>query len=174
VVNVLHQLEPTGSCNRLAAVVAAPDVLDGGTRRFPAADRRRERLRMELDVRERGRADAVVVAEPGDDDIARALGSLDQSRHTELALIDQDGGYVVVGGGRGRYHVCTGAVLRDDRVVLQSPYAGETENQEELVVGGRRQRYAAREVVDLGLAAAAVSEFLRSGRPHAGFSWRHG
>jgi hypothetical protein len=56
--------------------------------------------------------------------------------------------------------------------VLQSPYAGETDNQEELIVGGRRRRYATREIVDLGLAAAAVSAFLRSGRPHTGFSWR--
>jgi len=127
---------------------------------------------MELDVREGGRADALVVAEPGDEDIARALGSLDQHRHTELALVDEDGEYVVVGGGRGRYHVRTGAVLHDDRAVLQSPYAGETDNQEELIVGGRRRRYATREIVDLGLAAAAVSAFLRSGRPHTGFSWR--
>jgi hypothetical protein len=148
-------------------------VLDGGTHRFAAPDRRRDRLRMELDVREGGRADALVVAEPDDDAIARALGSLDQSRHTELSLVDENGAYVVVGGGRGRYHVSTGAVLRDERVVLQSPYAGESDNQEELVVGGRRRRYATREVVDLGLAAAAVSEFLRSGRPHAGFTWRH-
>ena len=76
---------------------------------------------MELDVREGGRADALVVAEPGDEDIARALGNLDQHRHTELALVDEDGEYVVVGGGRGRYHVRTGAVLHDDRAVLHRP-----------------------------------------------------
>jgi Immunity protein Imm1 len=147
-------------------------VLDGGTRRFAAPDGRRERLRMELDVRDGARADALVVAEPADEDIARALGSLDQRRHTEMALVDEDGGYVVVGGGRGRYHVCTGAVLHGDGAVLQSPDAGGTDNQEELVVGGRRRRYATREVVDLGLAAAAVSAFLRGGRPHTGLSWR--
>ena len=39
-------------------------------------------------------------------------------------------------------------------------------------MSGRPTRYAACEVVDLGLAAAVVDEFLRSGRPHPELTWR--
>jgi hypothetical protein len=127
---------------------------------------------MELDVRKAGRAEAVITAEPGGVDIARALALLDQDRHTELALVDDGGGYLIVTGGRGCYHVYMGSIEHDDRIVLQSPDGGD--GPAALFVGGRRVTYAAREVVDLGLAAAAVREFLRTGRPHPQLTWRNG
>jgi hypothetical protein len=125
---------------------------------------------MELDVRADGRAEAILTAEPSDGDIARGLSVLDQDRHTELALVDENGGYLIVNGGRGRYHVYLGAVAHDDRVVLQSPDGSD--RPVELFVSGRRTTFPDRDVVDLGRAAAAITEFLRSGRPHPGLTWR--
>lgn len=147
-------------------------MLEEASRLFAAPGRSRNGLRMELDVRTEGRAEAVLTAEPSDGDIARGLSVLDQSRHTELVLVDDHGAYLIVSGGRGRYHVHLGAMARDDRLVLQCPDGGDA--PVELFVGGRRHTYAARDVVDLGASAAAVSEFLRSGRPHPELTWRHG
>jgi hypothetical protein len=147
-------------------------VIDDARRVFAAPGRSRLGLRMELDVRHSGRADAVVTAEPSDLDIARALGLLDQDQHTELALVDDDGSYMIVNGGLAQYHVYIGVINEDDRIVLQSPVGGE--GSVELSVSGRRATYPAGEVVGLGLAAAAIAEFLRSGRPHPGLAWRTG
>ena len=129
------------------------------------------RLRLEIDVRDGDRAEISIVAAPSLDDVAEALASLDQSKHTELTVIDGSGSYIAVGGGRGHYHVYMGAYDHDDRIVLQNPGAADG-GEIELVVYGRSGRYAARDVVNLDAAAEAVREFLRSGRPHAGFTWR--
>ena len=112
-----------------------------------------------------------IVAAPSLDDVAEALASLDQSRHTELTVIDGSGSYIAVGGGRGRYHVYTGAYDHDDRIILQNPGAADGD-EIDLVVYGRAGRYAARDIVDLDAAADAVREFLRSGRPHPDHTWR--
>jgi len=128
-------------------------------------------MRLEIDVREGDRTEISVVAAPSLDDIAEALASLDQSRHTELTVIDGSGSYIAVGGGRGHYHVYMGAYDHDDRIVLQNRGAADG-GEIDLVVYGRSSRYAARDVVDLNAAADAVREFLRSGRPHPGHTWR--
>jgi hypothetical protein len=57
-------------------------------------------------------------------------------------------------------------------MVLQCPDGGD--GPVELFVSGRRTTFPERDVVDLGRAAAAITEFLRSGRPHPGLTWRHG
>ena len=106
-----------------------------------------------------------IVAAPSLDDVAEALASLDQTRHTELTVIDGSGSYIAVGGGGGRYHVYLGANDHDDRIVLQNPGAADGD-EIDLVVYGRTGRYGARDVVDLDAAADAVRELLRSGRPH--------
>ena len=111
------------------------------------------------------------MAAPSLDDVAEALASLDQSRHTELTVIDSSGSYIAVGGGRGHYHVYLGAYDHDDRIILQNPDAADGD-EIDLVVYGRSARYAARDVVDLDAAADAVREFLRSGRPHPDLTWR--
>ena len=66
-------------------------------------------LRLEIDVRDGDRAEVSIVAAPSLDDVAEALASLDQSRHTELTVIDSSGSYIAVGGGRGHYLVYMGA-----------------------------------------------------------------
>ena len=128
-------------------------------------------LRLEIDVRDGDRAEVSIVAAPSLDDVAEALASLDQSRHTELTVIDSSGSYIAVGGGRGHYLVYMGAYDHDDRIVLQNPGAAD-DDEIDLVVYGRPGRYAARDVVDLDAAADAVREFLRSGRPHPDLTWR--
>jgi hypothetical protein len=128
-------------------------------------------LRLEVDVRDGDRAEVSIVAAPSLDDVAEALASLDQSRHTELTVIDSSGSYIAVGGGRGHYHVYLGAYDHDDRIILQNPDAADGD-EIDLVVYGRPGRYAARDVVDLDAAADAVREFLRSGRPHPDLAWR--
>jgi hypothetical protein len=129
-------------------------------------------LRLEADIRDGDRADLSIIAAPSLDDIAEALGTLDQRTRTEMTLIDGSGAYVTVGGGRGRYHVFISAFDHDDRIVLQAHDAGERD--EVLIVDGRPQPYAAREVVGLDAAAEAVLEFARSGRPHPDQTWRSG
>jgi hypothetical protein len=89
-----------------------------------------------------------------------------------MTLIDGSGAYITVGGGRGRYHVFIGAFGHDDRIVLQAINTDEA--YEDLVVDGRLQRYAARDIVGLDAAAEAVLEFARSGRPHPELTWRAG
>ena len=128
-------------------------------------------LRLEIDIRDGDRAEVSIVATPSLDDIAEALASLDQSRHTELTVIDSSGSYIAVGGGRGHYLVYMGAHDHDDRIVLQNPGAADAD-EIELVVYGRPGRYAAHDVVDLDAAADAVHEFVRSGRPHPDRTWR--
>ena len=128
--------------------------------------------RLELDQREADGVEHAILAAPSLDDVAEALGSLDQDRHTELTLVDGGGAYLTVGGGRGRYHVYVGAYDHDDCVILQSPDAGD--GHEDLVVDGRLTRYAAHDVVDLDIAAEAVLEFFRSARPHPDLTWRSG
>jgi immunity protein Imm1 of predicted polymorphic toxin system len=127
-------------------------------------------VRMELDVRDGDRMETSIVAAPTADDVVSALRSLDQRRHTEMCVLDGGGAYIAIGGGGGRYHVYVAAYDHDDRIVLQAPDAGD--GHEDLVVDGRRQRFAARDVVDLDCAAVAVLEFLRSGRPHPDLPWR--
>lgn len=122
-------------------------------------------LRMELDG-----DGPTIVAAPGLDDVTAALGSLDQRRHTELTLLDGSGAYLTVGGGRGRYHVYMGSYDHDDRIVAQDVAAGA--GPVDLVVDGRSGRYPAHDVVDLATALLAAEEFLRSGRPHTGVTWR--
>jgi hypothetical protein len=56
--------------------------------------------------------------------------------------------------------------------VLQSADIGDA--PVELSVNGRRTTFPARDVVDFGRATAAITEFLRSGRPHPGLAWRIG
>ena len=128
-------------------------------------------FRLEIDVRDGDRVELSIVAAPSLDDVAEALESLDQTRHTELTVIDGSGSYIAVGGGRGRYHVYMGANDHDDRIVLQNPAAADGDAVD-LVVYGRTGRYAARDVVGLDAAATAVREFLRSGRPHPDHTWR--
>ena len=123
-------------------------------------------------MRRAGRAEAVITAEPSDGEIAHGLAALDQDRHTELALIDDGGDYLIVAGGRGRYHLYLGAIEHDDRTVLQSPEGGD--GTLELFVSGRRSTFPTCEVVGLGLAAVAIREFLHSGRPHPQLTWRTG
>ena len=127
-------------------------------------------MRLEIDVRQGDRTEISVVGSPSFDDVAEALASLDQSKHTELTVIDGSGAYIAVGGGRGHYHVYMGAYDHDDRIVLQN--RGAADGEIDLVVYGRSGRYAARDVVDLNAAADAVREFLRSGRPHPDHTWR--
>ena len=126
---------------------------------------------MEIDIRGGEHALLSVNASPTLDDIAEALASLDQSRHTELTVIDGSGAYIAVGGGRGRYHVYMGAHDHDDRIILQNTATAAGE-EIDLVVYGRLGQYDARDVVDLDAAAEAVREFLRSGRPHPDLTWR--
>lgn len=129
-------------------------------------------LRLEADVRDGDLADLSIIATPSLDDIAEALGVLDQRTRTEMTLIDGSGAYITVGGGRGRYHVFIGAFDHDGRIVLQAINTDEA--YEDLVVHGRPQRYAARDIVGLDAAAEAVLEFTRSGRPHPDLAWRAG
>jgi hypothetical protein len=128
-------------------------------------------LRLEIDIRDGDRAEVSIVATPSLDDVAEALASLDQSKHTELTVIDSSGSYLAVGGGRGDYLVYLGAYHHGDRIVLQNPGAADAD-EIDLVVYGRPGRYAARDVVNLDAAADAVREFLRSGRPHPDLTWR--
>ena len=129
-------------------------------------------LRLEADIRDGDRADLSIIAAPSLDDIAEALGVLDQRTRTEMTLDDGSGAYITVGGGRGRYHVFIGAFDHDEGIVLQAINADEA--YEDVVVDGRSQRYAARDIVDLDAAAEAVLEFARSGRPHPDLRWRTG
>jgi hypothetical protein len=145
---------------------ARSDVIDNEPAEAPGT--RSSLIRLELD---HGDGDGVtIVAAPGADDVAAALGSLDQRRHTELTLLDGSGAYLAVGGGAGRYHVAMGSYDHDDRIVAWDPAAGD--DLVELVVDGRRGRYPAHDVVDLATATLAVEEFLRSGRPHPALTWR--
>jgi hypothetical protein len=102
--------------------------------------------------------------------VLRAVEALDQRRHTELTLIGEDGSYLAVGGGTGRYHVWMGSVEHDDRIVLQK--AGNPFGEECLVVGGHSVVYPAGDVVDLATATDAVREFLFTGLPHPDHTWR--
>jgi hypothetical protein len=131
-----------------------------------------ELLRLEADLRDGDRTELSIIAAPSLDDVAKALGVLDQRRHTEMTLIDGGGASITVGGGRGRYHVSISAFDHDDRIVLQADDAADA--YEDVVVDGRPKRYAARDVVALDAAAEAVLEFARSGRPHPDQTWRAG
>jgi hypothetical protein len=64
---------------------------------------------LEIDVRDGALVELSIVAAPSLDDVAEALESLDQTRHTELTVIDGSRSYIAVGGGRGWYHVYMGA-----------------------------------------------------------------
>jgi hypothetical protein len=114
-----------------------------------------------------------MVAAPSWGDVVEAVGSFDQCRRTDVTVIDGTGGYLRVGGGRGRYHVSLGDVDHDDRVVLVDPDAADG-REEVLVVDGRRGIYAAGAVVDLDTASAAVRGFRRDRRPDPYLCWRTG
>jgi hypothetical protein len=132
--------------------------------------RRLRGLRMELEVRRADRVDTAVFDEPADNEVFRAVEALDQRRHSELTLIGEDGSYLAVGGGTGRFHVWMGSVEHDDRIVLQAAHGPLGE--EPLVVGGRHGVYPAADVVDLVTATDAVREFLFTGLPHPDHTWR--
>ena len=130
-------------------------------------------LWLEFDVREAGGGRSVAIAFPTIDHVMAALRDLDQERHTEVTVGDDTGAYVTVGGGCGFYHVYMGADDHDDRVVLQRPVStGSGSEPADVVMDGRLQRFAARDIVDLDSAVEVVAEFIRTGRPSLDLPWR--
>jgi hypothetical protein len=126
---------------------------------------------LELDVRRGDAVTTLVVDQPDDDDVERALDCLDERHHTELTIVGDDGQYLVVCGGNGRYHVSISSDEHDDTIVLQA-VAAEPSGDAMLTVGGRTLRVPARSVIGRVEAARAARWFLASGRPDPGQAWR--
>jgi hypothetical protein len=130
-----------------------------------------ELVALELDVRRGDAVTTLVVDQPDDDDVERALDCLDELHHTELTIVGDDGQYLVVRGGNGRYHVSISSDEHDDTIVLQA-VATEPSGEAMTTVGGLSVRVPARSVVGRVEAARAAQWFLASGRPDPGQAWR--
>jgi hypothetical protein len=126
-------------------------------------------VKLELDAWAEGVRGSVTVDAPDGTDLNRQIERLDQRRHTELTLFGTDGQYLVIGGGRGRYHVYIASTEHDDRAILQS--AEHQTGTEELVIDGRTVEVPARSLVTLDEAFSAAHAFLHSGGPDTTRRW---
>ena len=129
-------------------------------------------MALELDVWRDEAVTTMVVDQPDDGDVARALDCLDERTHTELTILGDDGQYLSIGGGNGRYHVYIASDEHDDSIVLQAGGSDVADSPVVLAIGGRTVQLPARSVVGRAEAARAARWFLTNGRPDPGQSWR--
>lgn len=105
---------------------------------------------------------------PSISDIDRAIKALDAETHTIASLYGQNGAYLNVGGGNGKY------------IVYVSTKEGELWNllsgSEDvgvilLNVGGQEGDFPARQVVGKDFASRAAETFFGSGKMDADLMW---
>jgi len=117
------------------------------------------------------------VTEARCDSVAQAIAAVDRLNgrdRSTVAFESSDGVVMTIGGGNdGRYVVFIASSLDAVLLNLTTPEA-PMEETIELVAGGQRGSYPARECVDRVKAAKAVAYFVSSGRADPQLCWQAG
>ena len=110
-----------------------------------------------------------VIEHPGTPAIEAAICRLDGDRTTEICIEAEDGSYLILGGGAGRY---VGFVSRNENELhnLVSPTAS-AEPSIELCAGGQTGYFAERQLVDLATAVRAACAFAKHGELEQTVTW---
>ncbi|MGM1058386.1 hypothetical protein [Saccharothrix sp. Mg75] len=101
--------------------------------------------------------------------LTAAVDALDNKVTTEVSVELDNGSYLLVGGGSGRYHVAYGNVEDEYFTLWDEARAG---GEEELVTGGQLGVFDSATVVDKALALKAAETFLNSGVLDRGLTWK--
>lgn len=112
------------------------------------------------------------ISQPSWPQVERSIRRLDESQYTEASFSRDDGSYISVAGGNGRFLVYIGSAPADEEAyyTLADPEKPE-KAMEQLVTGGQRSKLPARTVVGLETALRAARTFFDTGMRDPDLSW---
>ena len=110
-----------------------------------------------------------VIVSPTLDDLHRVIGALDANIRTSVFLKGDNGAYLAIGGGTGKYIVY--ASPSDQQFWNLIANRPDENGIVSLAVGGQDGDYPARQVVDKNIAIMAAESFFLKGERDPSFHW---
>lgn len=107
-------------------------------------------------------------------EVRSAIGSLDAGRRSDLVIEAADGSLLVIGGGRGRFHVQFTYPRGAEPEILSLANPSRGTELEDLIVGGVGTPLPARLIVDEVKASQAARRFYEDGVADPALTWEAG
>ena len=115
------------------------------------------------------KTDDEVIATPTVDDLHRVIEALDADVKTSVFLKGENGAYMAIGGGLGKYVVFVSP--SDQKFWNLIAREGATNETVSIVIGGQEGDYPARQVVDKNAAMKAAESFFSQGERDPSLHW---